>query len=186
MVMVNSRSFQEIIVIMKKSFLFLLFALLSIHANSQSLNDLEKEPVFKGLRLGAPIGNYSDILKYRNTIKGKNGYTITDPSYLSIFNIKMDGAIVIEENGRVGSIMLYKSYNTGMFETKELEVLRSSLSSRYGSPNVDLTDFSGTPAVAGYRWETRSVMIDIAFLFMGTGEPGSGLRYILYQRHDDY
>ena len=157
-----------------------------MYANSQSLNDLDRDPSFKGITIGAPISKYSNILKYRNTIKGKNGYDVTDPKYLSIFNIKLDGAIVIEENGQVGSIMLYKSYNTGMFDTRELEVLHYSLSSRYGSPNVDLTNFSETPAVAGYRWETKSVMLDIAFLFMGTGQPGSGLRYILYQRHDDY
>ena len=165
-------------------FIFVFFAFANLF--SQSLTNLESDPSFKGIKLGTPIGKYSDILQYNNTRQGKNVYIITDPRYLSIFNIKMARAIVVEDNGRVGSILLFKDYSSGMFETKELKVLLSGLSSRYGSPNVDLTDFTGTPAIAGYRWQTNSVMLDIAFRFMGTGQPGSGLRYFLYQRNDDY
>ena len=153
---------------------------------AQSLSDLDRNPSFKGITIGAPISKYSNILRYEGTDKGKNSYVITDQTVLSVFNIKMDRGVVLEKDGKVDAILLFKTYSPGIFNVKELEVLQSSLTSRYGRPNVDLTDFSGTPSVAGVRWQASSTMIDVAYLFYGTDKPGSGLRYLLYKRNDDY
>lgn len=153
---------------------------------SQSLSDLDNNPSFKGITIGAPISKYSDILRFLGADKGKNSYDITDQSILSIFNIKMDNGVVLEKNGKVDAILLFKTYSPGIFNVKELEVLKSSLSFKYGRPNVDLNDFSGTPTVAGVRWQASSTIIDAVYLFYGTNQPGSGLRYQLYKRNDDY
>lgn len=158
----------------------------SVTTNAQSRNDLDRDPSFKGISIGAPISKYSSFLTYQGTDKGKNAYRITDSKYLSIFNVKMDKGIILEKNGYVDAILLAKTYSPGTFYVKELEVLQSSLTFRYGEPNVDLNDFSGTPSVAGVRWQANSTVIDIAYLFYGTNEPGSGLRYCLYKRNDDY
>ena len=166
-------------------FLASLFSVV-ISNNAQSLSDLDRDPSFKGITIGTPISKYSEFLTYQGTIKGKNAYTITDLQYLSIFNIKMDKGVVLEKNGRVDAILLSKTYSSGMFNVKELEVLQSNLEFRYGTPNVSLDDFSETPSVAGVRWQANSNMIDIVYLFYGTNQPGSGLRYCLYKRNDDY
>lgn len=172
---------------MNRLFLFLyLFTAFTLNSFSQSLYDLDREPSFKGITIGEPISKYNNFLKYQGYNKGTNAYTITDTNYLSIFNIKMDKGIVVEKNGRVEAIFLSKTYSPGIFYVKELEVLQSSLTDRYGQPNVNLTDFSDTPSVAGVRWQANSIVIDVAYLFYGTNQPGSGLRYILYKRNDDY
>lgn len=170
-----------------KKLLSLILLLVSVISNyAQSLSDLDRDPTFKGITIGSPISKYSSFLSYQSTSKGKNAYTITDSQYLSIFNIKMDKGIVLEKDGRVDAILLSKTYTSGVFNVNELNVLRSSLEFRYGTPNVSLDDFSDTPTVAGFRWQAKSNVIDAAYLFYGTDQPGSGLRYCLYKRNDDY
>lgn len=173
---------------MKKRILIivLLIVTLSLNLFSQSLSDLDRDPSFKGITIGAPISKYSSFLRYQGTDKGKNSYLITDPQYLSIFNIKMDKGVILEKDGKVDTILLGKQSSSATFNVNELNVLRSSLSFKYGSPNVSLDDFSSTPTVAGVRWQARTVVIDAVYVFYGTGQPGSGLRYVLYQRNDDY
>lgn len=171
---------------MKRFINILLFAVVSMTTFSQSRNDLDMNPSFKGITIGAPISKYSDILKFKGTYKGKSSYSVIDQQYYSIFNVKMDDMVVVENEGKVWGVLLSKTYTSGIFNPKELEVLKSGLTSKYGTPNVDLTDFSETPSVAGVRWQTNKIVLDIAYLFYGTGEDGSGLRYILYQRNDDY
>lgn len=170
---------------MKKLLLLTFVMCCSINIFGQSLSDLSNNPTFKGITIGDPISKHSHMLSYRGASKGKKSYDITDRSFYSIFNVKMDEAIVIEYNGKVYGILLGKDYAPGLFDPNELQVLRTSLSDRYGSPNISLDDFSGTPSVAGDRWETRNVELDIAYLFYGTLH-GSKLRYMLYERHDDY
>ena len=92
----------------------------------------------------------------------------------------MERALVFEKDGLVWAIILTKKNPAGTFSPKELEALKSSLAFKYGSPNVDLTDFSGSPSIAGYRWQSQKVLLDIAYLFHGTFE-GSELHYFLYQ-----
>lgn len=169
-----------------KKIIFLLCACITINVYSQSLSDLEKEPAFKGISIGSPISRYSNFLQFQKTEGEKTSYIITDPQYLSIFNIKMTKGLVIAKDGKVEAILLAKDYTPGIFNPKELEVLRSSLSFKYGSPNVNIDDFTGTPIVAGVRWNASTVVLDIAYLFYGTDMPGSGLRYLLYKRNDDY
>lgn len=170
---------------MKKivSFIFVLFCAINVYG--QSLSDLSMSPTFKGITIGDPISKHSDKLSYKGTSEGKTTYAVTDRSFYSVFNVKMDQALVVEKNGKVYAIMLGKDNAPGVFNPNELQVLQSSLSDRYGSPNVSLDDFSGTPSVAGCRWQTPIVMLDIAYLFYGTLE-GSKLRYMLYERNDDY
>lgn len=171
---------------MKKMLLSLLYICVSVLGYSQSLSDLDRDPSFKGITIGAPISKYSSFLRYQGTDKGKNAYLITDSQYLSIFNIKMDKGVILEKNGKVDTIILGKQSSSSTFNVNELNVLRSSLTFKYGAPNVSLDDFSSTPTVAGVRWQARTVMIDAVYVFYGTSEPGSGLRYVLYQRNDDY
>ena len=171
---------------MKERITILLLAISSIVVNAQSLSDLDRAPSFKGITIGAPISKYSSFLRYQGTDNGKNAYLITDSQYLSIFNIKMDKGVILEKDGKVDTIILGKQSSSATFNVNELNVLRSSLSFKYRSPNVSLDDFSSTPTVAGVRWQARTVVIDAVYVFYGTGEPGSGLRYVLYQRNDDY
>lgn len=152
---------------------------------SQSLNDLEINPSFKGITIGEPISKYSEILKYNTVYKGKTSYIVTNSNYYTIFKIKMDDMVVIEKEGKVWGVFMSKKNPAGSFNPKELEVLKSSLCDRYGYPNVDLTDTSGDPTIFGVRWQTSRILLDIAYLFYGTFE-GSKLQYILYQREDDY
>lgn len=170
---------------MKKIAFLLLLVVMAANGYSQSMADLDREPSFKGITIGAPISKYSNILKYNGVRNGKNTYTITDQQYYSIFNIKMKEAVVVESEGKVWAIVLGKSNGAEVFNPKELEVLRTSLTAKYGSPNVDLTDISGSPSVAGFRWQANNIVLDITYLFHGTME-GSDLRYYLHQRKDDY
>ena len=52
---------------MKKILFTLLVSLLSVGTYSQSVADLERDPSFKGITIGAPISKYSDILSFSHT-----------------------------------------------------------------------------------------------------------------------
>lgn len=56
---------------MKKILFTLLIFLLTAEAFSQSVTDLERDPSFKGITIGAPISKYSDILSFSHTSQGK-------------------------------------------------------------------------------------------------------------------
>ena len=170
----------------------ILISLLTINAFSQSVADLERDPSFKGITIGAPISKYSDILSFIHTSKGKNVYRVRESRYLSIFNNRMDDMIVVESNGKVYAIQLTKTYPTDasgtcMFNANELLSWYSSLRSKYGNNSFSLDDMSGTPSVCGMRWKANSVVLDIVYLFYGTfGDERPKLQYYLYQREDDY
>lgn len=95
---------------MKKILFTFLISLLTVGAYSQSVADLERDPSFKGITIGAPISKYSDILSFSHTSKGKNVYRVRESRYLSIFNNRMDDMIVVESNGKVYAIQLTKTY----------------------------------------------------------------------------
>lgn len=172
-------------------FVFLIF-FLTIDCFSQSVADLERDPSFKGITIGAPISKYSDILTFSHTSQGKNVYRISQSSYLSIFNIRMQDMIVVEKGGKVYAIQLTKTYPSDssgatIFNANELLSWYSSLRSKYGNNSFSLDDMSGTPSVCGMRWKATSVVLDIVYLFYGTfGDEKPKLQYYLYQREDDY
>lgn len=172
-------------------FAFLLF-LLAIGGFSQSVADLELNPSFKGITIGAPISKYSDILTFSHTSQGKNVYRVSQSSYLSIFNIRMQDMIVVEKGGKVYAIQLTKTYPTdysgaSVFNANDLLSWYSSLRFKYGNNSFSLDDMSGTPSVCGMRWKATSVILDIVYLFYGTsGDEKPKLQYYLYQREDDY
>lgn len=152
---------------------------------SQSLSDLERNPSFKGITIGAPISKYSNILKFKNSSRGKTAYTITDSKYYSIFNISVDNAVVLEKDGVVNAVLLSKTFrnsNNDLSELKILQALESDLTSKYGGPNVNISDPSRIPAVFGVRWRSRTIYIDIALI----DEDKPELQYFLYQKEEDY
>lgn len=177
---------------MKKILVVLFISLLTAEVFSQSVVDLERAPSFKGITIGAPISKYSDILSFSHTSHGKNVYRVRQSSYLSIFNIRMQDMIVVEQYGKVYAIQLTKTYpadSSGayVFNVNELLSWHSSLRLKYGNNSFSLDDMSGTPSVCGMRWEANSVVLDIVYLFYGTfGDEKPKLQYYLYQREDDY
>lgn len=180
---------------MKKFLFTFLIFLLTAETFSQSVTDLERDPSFKGITIGAPISKYSDILSFSHTSQGKNIYRVSQSSYLSIFDIRMENMIVVERNGKVYSILLTKTYSPDsqgacVFNPNILWSWYSNLRSRYGNNSFDLTDWSGTPAVSGMRWKANSVVLDIVYLFYGTlvekEDEKPILIYKLYKREDDY
>lgn len=177
---------------MKKILFTLLISLLTLEAFSQSVGVLERDPSFKGITIGSPISKYSDILSFSHTSNGKNVYRVSQSSYLSIFNIKMQDMIVVERDGKVYAIQLTKTYSADsdgacIFNAKDLLSWYSSLRSKYGNNSFSLDNWSGTPAVSGMRWTANSVVLDIVYLFYGTiGAEKPKLQYYLYQREDDY
>lgn len=177
---------------MKKILFAFLISFLTIGAFPQSVADLERDPSFKGITIGAPISKYSDILSFSHTSKGKNIYRVTQNRYLSIFNVSMQDMIVVERDGKVYAIQLSKTYpadysGATVFNTNELLSWYSSLRSKYGNNSFSLDDMSGTPSVCGMRWKANSVVLDIVYLFYGTfGDEKPKLQYYLYQREDDY
>lgn len=179
---------------MKRTFLSitLLILVFTLKCFSQSLADLERDPSFKGITIGAPISKYSDILSFSHVTKGKNVYKVYDSHYLSIFNVSMQEMLVVENNGRVYGIFLSKTMapdNNGynIFNPNVLLSWYSNLRSRYGNNSFSLDDMSGTPSVCGMRWKASNVVLDIVYLFYGTaGDERPQLQYSLYQREDDY
>lgn len=177
---------------MKMKYYLLLFVLVALNTSAQSLADLERDPSFKGITIGAPISKYSDILSFSHTSKGKNVYRVTQSRYLSIFNISMQDMIVVESDGKVFAIQLSKTYPadyTGatIFNANELLSWYSNLRSKYGNNSFSLDDMEGTPSICGMRWKATSVILDIVYLFYGTfGDEHPKLQYYLYQREDDY
>lgn len=177
---------------MKRFILLFLIPIISLKTMGQSIDNLERDPSFKGITIGAPISKYSNILNFSHTKDGKNVYRVNDSYYLSIFNIRMQEMIVIENGGKVYAIMLLKNYspdNDGynVFYTKDLLSWYSNLRSRYGNNSYSLDDMTGTPSVCGMRWKSNSVVLDIVYLFYGTvGNERPQLQYLLYQRKDDY
>lgn len=176
-----------------KKWVFALFLFLSAAESfPQSISALERDPSFKGITIGAPISKYSDILLFSHTSQGKNIYRVSQSSYLSIFNIKMQDMVVVERDGKVYAIQLSKTYSAdsggaSVFNTKELLSWYSSLRAKYGNNSFSLDDMSGSPSVCGMRWKTNSVVLDIVYLFYGTfGDEKPKLQYYLYQREDDY
>lgn len=177
---------------MKRVILAFLISFSAIGTFSQSVADLERDPSFKGITIGAPISKYCDILSFSHTSKGKNVYRVRESRYLSIFNIRMNNMIVVESNGKIYAIQLTKTYPTDssgacVFDPNELMSWYSSLRSKYGNNSFSLDDMSGTPSVCGMRWKANSVVLDIVYLFYGTfGDEKPKLQYYLYQREDDY
>lgn len=177
---------------MKKVLGIALFLFLRLAVSAQSVADLERDPSFKGITIGAPISKYSDILSFSYTSKGKNVYQVRENRYLSIFNNRMDDMIVVESDGKVYAIQLTKTYPADasgacVFNPNELLSWYSSLSSKYGNNSFSLDDMSGTPSVCGMRWKATSVVLDIVYLFYGTFENEKPkLQYYLYKREDDY
>ncbi len=179
---------------MKRTFLtfMLLIMVFTIKSFSQSLTELERNPSFKGITIGAPIGKYSDILTFSHTSQAGNVYHVSQESYLSIFHIKMQNMLVVERHGKVYSIFLEKYYpanNSGAmeFNPNELLVLFSELKTKYGDKFFDLDDTNRTPSVCGMRWKANSVALEIVYLFYGTFvDKRPRLSYNLYQLEDDY
>ena len=177
---------------MKKILLVFLVSFLVTKVFSQSVADLEQDPSFKGITIGAPISKYSDILTFSHTSEGKNVYRVRESSYLSIFNIRMDDMIVVERDGKVNAIQLTKTYPAGsygsnVFNANELLSWYSSLRSKYGNNSFSLDDMSEIPTISGMRWKATSVVLDIVYLFYGTlAAEKPKLQYRLYQREDDY
>lgn len=177
---------------MKKILIAFLISFLTVGAFSQSVADLERDPSFKGITIGSPISKYRDILSFSHTFQGKSIYRVRQSSYLSIFNIKMQDMIVVEQDGKVYAIQLSKTYPTNsdgfcVFNANELLSWYSSLRSKYGNNSYSLDDTSGTPSVCGMRWKTNSVVLDIVYLFYGTlSDELPKLQYFLSQRNDDY
>lgn len=85
---------------------------------SQSLNDLEMNPSFKGITIGEPISKYSEILKYNTVYKGKTSYIVTNSNYYTIFKIKMDDMVVIEKEGKVWGVLCQKRILQGLLIPK--------------------------------------------------------------------
>ncbi len=177
---------------MKKILFIFLISFMTIDCFSQSVADLERDPSFKGITIGAPISKYRDILTFSHTSLGKNVYRVSQSSYLSIFNIRMQDMIVVEKDGKVYAIQLKKTYpsdssGSTVFNANELLSGYSNLRSKYGNNSFSLDDMSGTPSVCGMRWKATSVVLDIVYLFYGTfGDEKPKLQYHLYQREDDY
>jgi len=177
---------------MKKILFTFLISLLAVGAFSQSVADLERDPSFKGITIGAPISKYSDILSFSHTSKGKNVYRVRESRFLSIFNYKMDDMFVAESDGKVYAIRLTKTYHadaSGAYEFKAQDLLSlyMNLRPKYGNNSFSLDDMSGTPTVCGVRWKANSVVLDLVYLFYGTfGDEKPQLIYELYQREDDY
>ena len=177
---------------MKRYLLIFFCVAANVKGCPQSLADLDGDPSFKGITIGAPISKYSDILSFSHTYKGKNVYRVREGRYLSIFNNRMDDMIVVESNGKVYQISLFKTYpkdssGATVFNPNELLSWHSSLRSKYGNNSFSLDDMSGTPLVCGMRWKANSVVLDIVYLFYGTfGDEKPKLQYHLYQREDDY
>lgn len=177
---------------MKKIILFAIGYCFAILANAQSLYDLERDPSFKGITIGAPISKYSDILTFSHTSQAGNVYRVSQNNYLSIFNIRMQEMLVVERNGKVYTIFLKKTYpsdgsGANVFNPNELLSLYSNLRSKYGNNSFSLDDMSRTPSVSGMRWQASSVVLDIVYLFYGTfGDEKPRLSYMLYKREDDY
>ena len=94
---------------MKKLYCITFFIFSFIISYAQSLNDLDRDPSFKGITIGAPISKYSNILVFSNVSQGKNVYRVKDGYYLSIFNVKMQDMRVVESNGKVCAIYLSKN-----------------------------------------------------------------------------
>lgn len=176
---------------MKKSIIILLCIFVTFCGYSQSIMNLESNPSFKGITIGAPISKYSDILTFSHTARDINIYRVSQNSYLSIFNIRMHEMLVAEKNGKVYQIQLSKTYpadsgGATVFNANELLSWASNLKSKYGK-FISLDDMSGTPSVCGMRWKATSVVLDIVYLFYGTfGDEKPKLQYYLYQREDDY
>lgn len=178
---------------MKKVILIVLCTILIPQfINAQSINDLERDPSFKGITIGAPISKYSNILRFSHVANGKNVYKVTDGYYLSIFNVRMQDMIVVESGGKVYAIFLSKTMSPdsdgyNIFDPKVILSWYSSLRSKYGNNSYSLDDMSSTPSVCGMRWKANSVVLDIVYLFYGTvGSERPQLKYSLYQRVDDY
>ncbi len=159
---------------------------------AQSLNDLDRDPSFKGITIGAPISKYSHILNFSHVSKGKNVYRVYDSHYLSIFNVTMQEMIVVESNGKVNGIYLTKSMSPdgsgyNIFNPNILLSWFSNLKSRYGINNITLDNLTGDPSVCGQRWKTSKIVLDIVYLFYGTSSSERPkLLYSLYEREDDY
>ena len=177
---------------MKKILFIFLICFFAVNIFAQSVTNLERDPSFKGIIIGAPIGKYSDILTFSHALQEKNIYRVNQNSYLSIFNIKMQDMIVVEKNGKVFAVQLTKTYPSDssgatVFNANELLSWYSNLRTRYGNNSFSLDNTSGTPSVCGMRWQTTSVVLDIVYLFYGTfGDEKPKLQYSLYQREDDY
>jgi hypothetical protein len=159
---------------------------------AQSIQDLDRDPSFKGITIGAPITKYSDILTYSNTNGDKNIYNVKEDSYLSIFNVKMQEMKVVEKDGKVYAIHLSKTipadrYGLNPFNADELLSWYSNLRSKYGNNCFSLDNNSKTPMICGMRWKANTAILDIVYLYYGVANAEkSKLQYLLYQREDDY
>ena len=176
---------------MKKLYCIMFLTFSFVMSFAQSLNDLDKDPSFKGITIGAPISKYSDILSFSHISKGKNVYRVNQSKYLSIFNVRMHEMIVVESEGKVYAIQLSKTIPTddqgcNIFNADDLLSWCSNLMSKYGK-FISLDNMSGTPSVCGMRWKANTVVLDIVYLFYGTYDSERPkLQYCLYQNSNNH
>ena len=167
-----------------KRILFVIFcALMVFGAQAQGLRNLETNPTFKGITVGMPVSKYMSILRFVKNVGGKTVYTVTDPSYSSVFGIRMDYCNVVSSNGKVYCILAVKDVrdkNT-MFTSTELDAIQSGLERHYGRPTHSVYDGEHF----GVQWISSTKKIDDVMTYLGTGV-GYTLMFAISEYKEDY
>lgn len=168
-----------------KKILILFISLFAVNAiaDAQNISNLETSPTFKGITIGMPVSKISNIIRYTNTVDGKKVYTVTDSRYNSVFGTPMDYVNVISNQDLVYAIIAVKDVrgNVVMFDTSELENIKSGLSSHFGNPTKYLSDGSHF----SFQWISQTKKAIDELVFYGT-TIGYRLLFILSENEEDF
>lgn len=168
---------------MKKILTILFCILCTCNILAQSLRELETNPTFKGITIGMPITDIANILQYVKEVDGKTVYTINNPSYCSVFGIKMDYVKVIALNAKVYAIIAVKEVrgSSVTFNSSELKAIESGLARHYG----EATHYVADGEHFGVQWISQTKRIDNIMTFFGTGI-GYKLMFAISEYKEDY
>lgn len=139
---------------MKKILLFIVFGLISISANCQSIENLDKKYGINIFKLGTPFSQYSSNCKYEMT--GKDGvkyYYYKKPMNVKIFNFFADNILIGFYKGKLYTITIDIMFvnSEGDFFTilKKLEALFGKGENALSDENFDYR----------YYWKTSKTYL---------------------------
>lgn len=175
---------------MKTIILLFLCFMSGTFAQAQNIQQLEANPSFKGIRIGMPVSEISDKLKFERETNGYDVYKVADVSYYSVFNIAMDYVRVIGLDGKVHAIEAMKMVkatkeHAAIFDATELDIIQAGLTRLYGEPQYGLTENNSQFNRLGVQWISKTKQANCFIDFYGTFV-GYKLQFSLCEHIEDF
>lgn len=175
---------------MKKIVLIFLLLLFGIMSFAQGLQELERNPSFKGITIGMSISEISNKLRYEKTVNGYSIYKVIDTNYYSVFNVRLNYVRVVALSGIVHAIEAMKivkatKEQATVFDPAELDIIQAGLTRLYGEPKYALNEENSKFVRLGAQWISKTKLANCFIDFYGTFV-GYKLQFSLCEHKEDF